>query len=70
MVGVSSSGPSGETGNWKGYSLTTHGTPNTESNTAFDQPIYHILIINDGASDILFGFGVTTATKSFTVKAG
>lgn len=65
-----SSGGSGESGNWKGYSLTTNGTPDTEDNTTYDQPVFQTAIVNDGSDDIVFGFGVSTSTKSFTLAAG
>ena len=71
QFGISSSGGAGdEPGSWNGWSLTTNATANTEDSTDLGQPIFNSLIVNDSDTDIVVGFGITTATKSFTIKPG
>ena len=62
--------PDGGEGSDLGGSFTTNAVPNTEDSNDFGRKVLHWIIKNDGTSDIEYGFGVSTATRSFTVKPG
>lgn len=53
--------------NWNAYALSATAV---EGNQNYGQDIKDTVIINDGSADLLVGFNISTASKSFTLKQG